>query len=155
MLHDFLCVYYLNEMDKQRRLDEYFMGVAKLTASLSYAERKKVGAVIVKDKRICSIGYNGTPSKFDNCCEDHDADGNLVTKHDVVHAESNAIFWCAKTGIKTEGATLYLTLSPCSTCALGIIQSGIAKVVYDEEYRDTRGIELLIGAGIEVKKFNN
>lgn len=88
---------------------------------LSHAIRKKVGAVLVKDGRIVSIGYNGTPTGFPNCCEDKLADGSLKTKSIVVHAEANALFFCAKTEIQTAGATMYLTLSPCPTCALGII----------------------------------
>ena len=137
----------------QKRLDEYFMKVAQLTAELSYAQRKKVGAVLVKDNRIISIGYNGTPKNWpDNICEEVLDDGTLKTKSIVVHAESNALFWCSKTEIITEGATMYLTLSPCSTCALAIIQSGIKRVAYLEEYRDTSGIDILKKVGILVDK---
>ena len=128
------------------------MRVAQLTAELSYAIRKKVGAVLVKDNRIVSIGYNGQPKNFDNCCEDTLPDGSLVTKNTVVHAEANALFWCAKTNTITEGSTLYLTLSPCATCALGIIQSGVRRVVYLEKYRDTMGIDVLKKAGIIVEE---
>ena len=136
------------------KLDSYFIGVAKLTAQLSHAQRKKVGAVIVKDKRICAIGFNGTPTGFDNCCEETLPDGTLKTKATVVHAEANAIYWCAKSDISTDGATLYQTLSPCSTCALGIIQSGIKRVVYVEDYRDLTGVEILKRAGIVVDKYD-
>jgi len=126
------------------------MKVAQLTAELSYAKRKKVGAVLVKDNRIVSIGFNGQPKGWDNVCEDILPDGSLVTKSTVIHAEANALFWCAKTEIITEGATMYLTLSPCSTCALGLIQSGVKRVVYLEAYRDTSGISVLEKAGIKV-----
>lgn len=136
----------------QEKMDKYFMKVAQLTAELSYAVRKKVGAVLVKDNRIISIGYNGQPKNFPNECEDVMPDGSLVTKSTVVHAEANALFWCAKTEIETDGATLYLTLSPCATCALGLIQSGIKRVVYLEVYRDTTGIDVLKRCGIEVEK---
>ena len=136
------------------RLDRYFIGVATLTASLSYAKRKKVGAVIVKDKRICAIGYNGTPTGFPNDCEDILSSKQLKTKDTVVHAEANAIFWCAKSGISTLGATLYQTLSPCATCALSIIQSGIKRVVYVEDYRDLTGVEILKKAGIQIEKID-
>lgn len=139
---------------KQDRLDKYFMDVAILTSQLSYAIRKKVGAVLTKDNRIISVGFNGTPKGFDNACEDVMPDSSLVTKNTVIHAESNAIFWCAKTNISTEGATIYLTLSPCSTCALGIIQSGIKRVVYLEEYRNKSGIEILKKANIIVDKIS-
>lgn len=138
---------------KQTRMDNYFMKVAQLTAELSYAKRKKVGAVLVKNNRIISIGYNGTPTgSISNVCEDELPDGTLITKKNVVHAEANALFWCAKTEIITADSTMYLTLSPCSTCALGIIQSGIKRVVYLEEYRDISGINILKDAGISVEK---
>ena len=138
----------------QEKMDKYFMKVAQLTAELSYAIRKKVGAVLVKDNRIVSVGFNGTVHGADNCCEDVLSDGSLVTKPTVVHAEANALFWCAKTEITTEGATLYLTLSPCATCALGIIQSGIKRVVYLEEYRDLTGVEILKKAKIITEKIS-
>ena len=136
----------------QDRMDRYFMKVAQLTAELSYAVRKKVGAVLVKDNRIISVGFNGQPKGWSNICEDVMPDGSLVTKPTVIHAEANALFWCAKTEIITNGSTMYLTLSPCATCALGLIQSGIKRVVYLDEYRDLSGIEVLKKSGIEVKK---
>ena len=141
--------------DQKRKIyDKYFMDVAVLTAQLSQAQRKKVGAILVKDKRICSMGFNGTPHGWeDNCCEDVLPDGSLVTKPIVVHAEANALFWCSKTQVSTEGATLYLTLSPCATCAISIIQSGIKRVVYLEKYRDDTGIEILKKAGITIEQF--
>ena len=137
----------------QTKMDRYFMKVAQLTAELSYAKRKKVGAVLTKDNRIISIGYNGTPKNFINSCEDVLPDGSLVTKPIVVHAEANALFWCAKTEIITEGSTLYLTLSPCATCALGIIQSGVKRVVYLEQYRDCTGINVLKQGNVIVEQF--
>lgn len=138
---------------KQEKMDQYFMRVAQLTAELSYAKRKKVGSVLVKDNRIVSIGYNGTPKGWKtNECEDILPDGSLVTKSCVVHAEANALFWCAKTEIITNGTTMYLTLSPCATCALGLIQSGVSRVVYLEAYRDLTGVEVLKKAGIQVEQ---
>ena len=139
-------------MMNQDKMDRYFMKVAQLTAELSHAKRKKVGAVLAKDNRIVSIGYNGQPAGWDNSCEDVLPDGSLVTKPTVVHAEANALFWCAKTEIITEGATMYLTMSPCATCALGLIQSGIKRVVYLEKYRNESGIDVLKKSGIKVDK---
>ena len=136
----------------QDRMDRYFMKVAQLTSELSYAVRKKVGAVLVKDNRIISVGFNGQPKGWSNICEDVMPDGSLVTKPTVIHAEANALFWCAKTEIITNGSTMYLTLSPCATCALGLIQSDIKRVVYLDEYRDLSGIEVLKKSGIEVQK---
>lgn len=137
---------------KQEKMDQYFMRVAQLTAELSYAKRKKVGAVLAKDNRIVSVGFNGTPKGWPNECEDILLDGSLVTKSCVVHAEANALFWCAKTEIITNGTTMYLTLSPCATCALGLIQSGVSRVVYLEAYRDLTGVEVLKKAGIQVEQ---
>ena len=139
----------------QVKMDKYFMRVAQLTAELSCAIRKKVGAVLVKDNRIISIGFNGTPKGWEtNDCEDVMPDGSLKTKSIVVHAEANALFWCAKTEIITNGATMYQTLSPCATCALGIIQSGVTRVVYLEKYRDTTGIDVLEKAGVKVEQIS-
>ena len=137
----------------QGKMDRYFMGVAKLTSQLSHARRTKVGAVMTKDNRIISIGYNGVPKNFPNNCEDELPDGSLVTKNIVVHAEMNVLCFCARTEIETEGATVYLTLSPCSTCALAMIQSGIKRVVYLEKYRDLSGIKILEQAGVEIEQF--
>ena len=136
----------------QKKLDIYFMKVAQLTAELSYAKRKKVGAVLVRDNRIISVGYNGTPQGFENECEEINLDGTMTTKTNVVHAESNALFYCAKTNTIADGATLYQTLSPCACCALGIIQSGVKRLVYLEQYRDLTGIEILKKAGISVEQ---
>jgi len=139
----------------QKKLDNYFMGVAKLTAGLSHARRTKVGAVMTKDNRITSVGYNGTVRGDDNNCEDELPDGTLVTKNTVVHAEMNALCFCARTEIESEGATIYLTLSPCANCALAMIQSGIKRVVYLEPYRDLSGVKILEQAGVEVEKFED
>ena len=138
----------------QKKLDRYFMKVAQLTAELSHAKRMKVGAVLVRDNRIISVGYNGTPEGFDNTCEDAMPDGTLKTKSTVIHAESNALFFCAKTNTIADGATMYQTLSPCACCALGIIQSGIRRLVYLEQYRDVSGIEILKKAGIKVEQLS-
>ena len=139
----------------QKKLDKYFMGVAKLTAELSHARRTKVGAVMAKDNRIISVGYNGTVRGDDNNCEDELPDGSLVTKNSVVHAEMNVLCFCARTEIESEGATIYLTLSPCANCALAMIQSGIKRVVYLEPYRDLSGVKILEQAGVEVEKFED
>ena len=121
--------------------------MAEIWAQNSYCKRRKVGALLVKDRMIISDGYNGTPSGFENICEE---DG--VTKPYVLHAEVNAITKVAKSGNSSEGATLYVTASPCMECSKLIIQSGIKRVVYRDEYRITDGIDLLRRAGIEVEK---
>ncbi|MCR4572085.1 MAG: dCMP deaminase family protein [Bacteroidales bacterium] len=129
------------------KFDEKYIRMAKIWATNSYCKRRQVGALIVKDKMIISDGYNGTPSGFENDCED-----NNVTKPYVLHAEANAITKVAKSGNSSEGATLYVTASPCIECAKLIIQSGIKRVVYSEEYRLDDGLKLLSRAGIEVEK---
>ena len=129
------------------KFDEKYIRMAKIWATNSYCKRRQVGALIVKDKMIISDGYNGTPSGFENDCED-----NNVTKPYVLHAEANAINKVAKSGNSSEGATLYVTASPCIECAKLIIQSGIKRVVYSEEYRLDDGLKLLSRAGIEVEK---
>ncbi len=163
-----------------RNFDKQYLRIAKIWAENSYAIRTKVGAIIVKDNMIISDGFNGTPSAFDNCCEtieclsawrhgcvktarpveesisfdrcvgcDH---CKLTTKPEVLHAEANAITKLAKSAQSSEGATLYVTLSPCIDCAKLIIQSGIKRVVYGEIYRSTAGLELLEKAGIETEQ---
>lgn len=122
------------------------MQMAMVWSQLSYCNRKKVGALIVKEKMIISDGYNGTPSGFKNQCEDHE--GN--THWYVLHAEANAILKLARSTQDCEGATLYVTLSPCQQCSKLILQSGIRRVVYSEAYRDSSGIDFLIEAGIQV-----
>jgi dCMP deaminase len=136
------------------------MDMAKIWSKLSHASRKKVGALIVKNGTIISDGYNGTPSGFENECEEvlNDEQGNFVgyqTKWYVLHAEANAILKIAKSTQSCEGATIYLTCSPCAECSKLILQAGIKRLVYDEEYRDLTGLQLLQRAGIEIKKMEN
>ena len=129
------------------KFDHSYLEMAEIWAQNSYCKRRKVGALLVKDRMIISDGYNGTPSGFENVCEE---DG--VTKPYVLHAEANAITKVAKSGNSSEGATLYVTASPCLECSKLIIQSGIKRVVYRDEDRLTDGIDLLRRAGIEVEK---
>ena len=131
--------------EKQRLLDERYLRMARIWAENSYCRRRQVGALVVKDKMIISDGYNGTPCGFENVCEDEDG----VTKPCVLHAEANAITKLARSSNNSEGATLYVTASPCLECAKLIIQAGIRRVVYSERYRIADGIELLERAGIE------
>lgn len=136
----------MEEVSKQRLLDERYLKMARIWSENSYCKRRQVGALIVKDKSIISDGYNGTPSGFENLCEDE----NGQTKPYVLHAEANAITKVAKSSNSSEGATLYVTASPCIECAKLIIQAGIVRVVYSEMYRCCDGIELLEKAGIQV-----
>jgi dCMP deaminase len=131
---------------KQLELDKRYLRMARIWAENSYCTRRKVGALIVKDKMIISDGYNGTPAGFENVCELDDG----TTKPYVLHAEANAITKIAKSGNNSDGATLYVTTSPCMECSKLIIQSGIRRVVYSESYRLTDGIDLLKRAGVEV-----
>ena len=131
--------------NKQLELDKRYLRMARVWSENSYCTRRKVGALIVKDKMIISDGYNGTPSGFENVCELEDG----TTKGYVLHAEANAITKIAKSGNNSDGATLYVTTSPCLECAKLIIQSGIKRVVYSEKYRIDDGIKLLERAGIE------
>lgn len=134
-----------NKDKKQHELDLRYMRMANIWAENSYCERRKVGALIVKDKMIISDGYNGTPSGFENICENEEG----FTKPYVLHAEANAITKIARSNNNSNGATMYVTASPCIECAKLIIQSGIRRVVYGEKYRLTDGIDLLERAGIE------
>lgn len=134
-------------MDKQKELDIRYLRMARIWSENSYCQRRRVGALIVKDKRIISDGYNGTPSGFENVCEDEDH----LTKPYVLHAEANAITKIARSNNNSDGSTLYVTDSPCVECSKLIIQAGIRRVVYAREYRLTDGIELLRRAGIEVE----
>ena len=134
------------ELEKQRALDFRYMRMAAIWAENSYCIRRKVGALIVKDKMIISDGYNGTPSGFENICEDE----NNVTKPYVLHAEANAITKIARSNNSSDGATLYVTAAPCIECSKLIIQSGIKRVVFGEHYRLDDGIKLLERADIEV-----
>ena len=132
--------------EQKHELDLRYLRMARIWAENSYCERRKVGALIVKDKMIISDGYNGTPAGFENVCEDE----NHLTKPYVLHAEANAITKIARSGNNSEGATLYVTDAPCIECSKLIIQSGIKKVFYARQYRLTDGIDLLQRAGIEV-----
>lgn len=135
----------MEPLSKKYKWDKIYMNIAREISSASHANRKKVGSIIVKDNRIISYGYNGTPYGFDNTCEE-----NGVTKKEVLHAESNAITKCAMSTDSTKGSTMYTTMSPCYNCAKLIIQSGIKEVCYSEEYNDKEAIQLLINAGIEI-----
>ena len=132
------------------KFDNSYIQMAAVWAKNSYCKRRQVGALLVKDRMIISDGYNGTPSGFENICEDE----NGVTKPYVLHADANAITKVAKSGNNSKGATLYVTASPCMECAKLIIQSGISRVVYRDEYRLTDGVDLLRKAGIEVEKID-
>ncbi len=137
--------------DRQRLFDKHYLEMAAIWAKNSYCKRRQVGALLVKDKMIISDGFNGTPAGFENQCEDE----NDVTKPYVLHAEANAITKVAKSGNSSEGATLYITTAPCIECAKLIIQSGIERVVYSEEYRKSEGIELLKRANVKVENFKD
>lgn len=133
---------------KQQLLDQRYLKMADIWSQNSYCKRRQVGALIVKDKMIISDGYNGTPAGFENVCEDEDN----KTKPYVLHAEANAITKVAKSGNSSDGATLYVTSSPCLECSKLIIQAGIKRVVFTESYRLEDGINLLKRAGIEVEQ---
>ena len=132
---------------KQAKLDQRYLAMARIWSLNSYCVRRQAGALMVKDKMIISDGYNGTPSGFENVCEDGD-----VTKPYVLHAEANAISKVAKSNNSSMGATMYITASPCIECAKLIIQAGISRVVYSEEYRSSEGVDLLRRAGVKVDK---
>jgi dCMP deaminase len=134
---------------KEQKLNKYdraYLRIAREWGQLSYCKRKKVGAIIVKDRMIISDGYNGTPSGFENCCED--ADG--LTQWYVLHAEANAILKVARSTQSCEGATLYITMSPCKDCSKLIHQAGITRVVYQTLYKDNSGLDFLEKAGVKV-----
>jgi dCMP deaminase len=135
---------------KKLRYDLAYLRMAASWAELSHCNRKKVGAIIVKDEMIISDGYNGTPGGFDNCCEDDD--GN--THWFVLHAEANAILKVAKSTNNCKGATLYLTLSPCKDCSKLVLQAGISRVVFRDAYKDQTGVEFLQNAGVEMIQIN-
>lgn len=137
--------------DRQHKFDKHYLEMAAIWAKNSYCKRRQVGALLVKNRMIISDGFNGTPSGFENQCEDD----NNTTKPYVLHAEANAITKVAKSGNSSEGATLYITTAPCIECAKLIIQSGITRVVYSEEYRMSEGIELLKRAKVEVENFKD
>lgn len=131
--------------EKQETLDKRYLRMASIWAENSYCQRRKVGAIIVKNQMIISDGYNGTPAGFENICEDSDG----ITKPYVLHAEANAITKVARSNNSSDNATLYVTASPCVECAKLIIQAGIKRVVFNELYRVTDGLELLARAGVE------
>ena len=132
--------------DKQLKYDKAYLRLAKSWSSLSHCVRKKVGAIIVKDGMIISDGFNGTPSGFDNSCENVQGETHWY----VLHAEANAILKVAKSSNNCKGSTLYITLSPCKDCSKLILQAGIKRVVYQNLYKDASGLEFLKGAGIEL-----
>ncbi|EFM00743.1 MAG: deoxycytidylate deaminase [Hoylesella marshii] len=138
------------ETDKQQELDLRYLRMARIWAENSYCQRRKVGALVVKDKMIISDGYNGTPSGFENICEDEDN----TTKPYVLHAEANAITKLARSSNNSDNSTLYVTASPCIECSKLIIQAGIKRVVYAEKYRLEDGVELMKKANIEVIYLN-
>jgi dCMP deaminase len=161
-------------MANQIKLDERYLAMAKEWSKMSHAKRKKVGCLIVKDEQIISDGYNGTPSGFDNNCEEvfYTCDERdfykdqeweldrgkekffkLKTKPEVLHAESNALMKLARSTNSSEGATIYCTYSPCFDCAKLIVQSGVKRFVYNETYRNTQGLDLLKKAGVEIIKY--
>lgn len=135
----------MQDKAKQRALDSRYLRMAAIWAENSYCQRRKVGAIIVKHDMIISDGFNGTPSGFENVCEDESS----FTKPYVLHAEANAITKVARSNNSSDGATLYITASPCMECSKLIIQAGIRRVVYHELYRITDGIDLLERAGVE------
>lgn len=137
--------------EKQKRYDQSYLRMALEWGKLSHCKRKQVGALIVRDNMIISDGYNGTPSGFPNCCEDEI--GN--THWYVLHAEANAILKVAKSTQSANGATLYLTLSPCKECSKLVLQAGITRVVFLNSYKDSSGVDFLREAGIEVQQLEN
>lgn len=164
-------------MDKQEKYDRTYLKLAKEWSQLSHCKRKKVGAIIVKNRMIISDGFNGTPSGFDNTCEIEDVkfystpeeleelekkgyhcvDGKCkqqITRDEVLHAEANAILKCAKNGHSCDDSTIYLTLSPCKQCSKLILQSGIKRLVYVEDYKDKSGIDFLKNFNIEIVKID-
>lgn len=136
------------DKQKQERYDKAYLRMALEWAKLSHCKRRQVGAIIVNNGMIISDGYNGSPTGFDNCCEDD----NYMTHWYVLHAEANAILKVAKSTNNCKNATLYLTLSPCKECSKLILQSGIQRLVYKDEYKDTAGIDFLKEAGIDVNR---
>ena len=136
------------EKKKLNKYDKAYLRIASEWGQLSYCKRRQVGAIIVRDKMIISDGYNGTPSGFENCCEDDEG----LTQWFVLHAEANAILKVARSTQTCEGATLYITLSPCKECSKLIHQSGIKRVVFQTGYKDTSGIDFLVKAGVIVEQ---
>lgn len=136
---------------KQRKYDVAYLRMAREWSKLSYCERRQVGAIIVKDKMIISDGYNGTPTGFENICEDDEG----FTKWYVLHAEANAILKVASSAQACQGATLYITMSPCKECSKLIHQAGITRLVYIDEYKDNEGIAFLEKAGVDINHISD
>lgn len=139
-------------LNMKEKFIKYYMDIARRTADLSYAKKLKVGSIIVKEDRIISLGYNGTPANFDNCAEYMLEDGSLKTKDEVIHAEMNALAKLAKSPESGIGAFMFITHSPCIQCSKGIYSSGISRIYYEEEYRDPAGIDFLNKCGLEIIK---
>ena len=137
--------------DKQTKYDVAYLRMAQEWSKLSYCDRRQVGALIVKDKMIISDGYNGTPTGFENICEDEEG----VTKWYVLHAEANAILKVASSTQSCNGATLYITMSPCKQCSKLIHQAGITRLVYHQEYKDRSGVDFLEKAGVKISYIKN
>tara|TARA_X000000368_G_C22748542_1_gene587279 strand:- start:143 stop:580 length:438 start_codon:yes stop_codon:yes gene_type:complete len=141
----------LEPNNKQLKYDKAYLRLAKSWANLSHCVRKKVGAIIVKDGMIISDGFNGTPSGFDNSCENVQGETHWY----VLHAEANAILKVAKSSNNCKGSTLYVTLSPCKDCSKLILQAGIKRVVYQNAYKDVSGLEFLKGANVELMQISD
>ncbi|HRF67628.1 MAG TPA: dCMP deaminase family protein [Muribaculum sp.] len=141
----------MNQKEKQRLLDKRYLRMARIWAENSYCQRRKVGAILVKDQMIISDGYNGTPAGFENVCEGDDG----KTKPYVLHAEANAITKVARSSNSSEGSTLYITASPCLECSKLIIQAGIRRVVYNDLYRIQDGLNVLRRAGVECEHLSD
>lgn len=137
--------------EKQLRYDKAYLRMASTWSELSHCSRKQVGAIIVRDGMIISDGFNGTPSGFDNCCENDAGETHWY----VLHAEANAILKVAKSTHNCQDATLYLTLSPCKDCSKLVVQSGIKRLVFMKGYKDQSGLEFLENSGIEIKQIEN
>lgn len=140
----------ISEADK-----EYYLSVARKTASRSKAKRLQVGAVLVSTERMMAIGYNGTPSGSDNACEDIGPDGDLVTKPEVIHGEINALFKFLNSGTSSVGSTMFITHAPCLECSKSLYLAKVSAVFYDNEYRSNAGIEFLKARGIRVEQINS
>lgn len=136
---------------KKNKYDQAYLKIAREWSKLSYCKRKQVGAIIVKDRMIISDGYNGTPSGFENCCEDEQG----LTKWFVLHAEANAILKVARSTQTCDSATLYITMSPCKDCSKLIYQAGIKRVVFINAYKDDEGVQFLLRAGVEVEQISD
>jgi dCMP deaminase len=140
---------------KQKKLDRLFLNIAKEISTLSHCVRAKVGTILVKDGNIISMGYNGMPSGMENCCEETTEDGGLITRSEVLHAESNALLKAARMGLSTQDTTMYCTLSPCKDCSKLIMQSGVKRVVYLELFSRDNGSVDFLKQFISVEQYDN